>query len=291
LSDLKGKRVRIWSAQRGDRKKLLDLAEENAREKLASRRRWKEDSAAILEELRTVLRLPRLPKRIAAVDISNIQGRHAVGSVVVFNDGKPDKASYRRYRVREKTEPDDPAMMAEVVGRFFDDEPDIAGSLDLLVLDGGKGQLSRIVALLEEKELFASLPLMALAKETEADVRAEGRGAFDKIYLPGRKNPLFLNRMPHILYLLQRLRDEAHRFAISYYKKRHITKTLASLLDEIPGIGPKRKQTLLSHFGSAEALRQATLKELESVSGVPANVARMIFEHFHPDAQSQADDD
>ena len=143
LSELKGKRVRLWMAQRGDRKRLLQMAQDNARERLASRRKFQEDRADTLERLQ-MLSLPRFPKRIAGIDISNLQGRHAVGSVVAFTDGKPDKNRYRRYRVRGPAQPDDPAMMAEIVERWLNEEPEIVEGVDLVVLDGGKGQLNRI---------------------------------------------------------------------------------------------------------------------------------------------------
>jgi excinuclease ABC subunit C len=278
LSELKGRRVHILAAQRGDRRHLLDLARENARERLLSRRKWQEGSAETLERLQSVLHLPRLPRLMACVDISNLQGRYAVGSMVVFQDGKPDKSRYRRYRVREQAEPDDPAMMAEIVTRFLDEEAQIAAHLDLLVLDGGKGQLNRIHHLLQERGVSEELPLIALAKETEADVGLEGRGSFDKVFLPERKNPLYLNRMPDVLHLLQRIRDEAHRFAISYYKKRHRTEHLASLLDTLPGIGPKRRQLLIKTFGSLENLRQAALADLVAVPGIPAALAQKILD-------------
>ena len=148
LCELKGKRVHILAPQRGDRRHLLQLARENARERLLSRRKWQEDRAETLERLQAIFHLPRLPHAMACVDISNLQGRHAVGSMVVFRDGKPDKASYRRYRVRQQDEPDDPAMMAEIVARFLDEEAELAAGLDLLIVDGGKGQLNRIQHLL-----------------------------------------------------------------------------------------------------------------------------------------------
>ncbi len=281
LCELKGKRVHILAPQRGDRRHLLHLARENARERLLSRRKWQEGRAETLERLQAIFHLPRLPHAMACVDISNLQGRHAVGSMVVFRGGKPDKASYRRYRVRQQDEPDDPAMMAEIVARFLDEEAELAAGLDLLIVDGGKGQLNRIQHLLAERELAAELPLMALAKETDADVGLEGRGSFDKVFLPGRKNPQFLNRAPDVLHLLQRIRDEAHRFAISYYQKRHRSVQLASILDTIAGIGPKRRQSLIHTFGSLEGLRRASLGDLEAAPGIPAALARSIFASLH----------
>lgn len=276
LREQRGKRMRILTAHRGDRRHLLRLAQENARERFLSRRRWQESSEETLKRLQTVLQLPRLPHAMACIDISNLLGRHAVGSVVVFRDGKPDKASYRRYRIREHDQPDDPAMMAEILDRFLEEEEQIAAGLDLLIVDGGKGQLNRIHHLLTERELISQLPLIALAKETEADVGQEGRGAFDKVFLPGRKNPQFLNRVPEVLHLLQRIRDEAHRFAISYYQKRHRTVHLASVLDTIPGVGPKRRQLLIQTFGSLESIGEASTDDLEKVPGISLRLAQSI---------------
>ncbi len=275
VSERKGKRVRIWPVKKGDRKHLLDMAQANAREKFLSRRRWQRRDTALIDSLQRLLRLPERPARIACVDISNIQGQHAVGAVVVFEDGHPDKNSYRRYRIRLKSEPDDPAMMAEVVGRLIENDPQLSASLDLLLLDGGKGQLNKIVALLENLGALERLPVASIAKEQESDIGEKGRGLYEKIYLPGRKNPLFLHRYPDILHLLQRIRDEAHRFAISHYQNVHRNWLLTSAVDGIPGIGPVRRQMLLQQFGSLDGLMEASASELES-AGLPPSVAQSV---------------
>jgi len=281
LSEMKGKRVRIWPVKRGDRKHLLDMAQANARERFVSRGRWQGRDAALLDSLQRLLKLSKKPARIACVDISNIQGQHAVGAVVVFEDGLPDKDSYRRYRIRAKSEPDDPAMMAEVVGRLVENDLQLSASLDLLLLDGGKGQLNRIVNLLDQLGVSERLPVASIAKERESDVGEKGRGLYEKIYLPGRKNPLFLHRFPDILHLLQRVRDEAHRFAISHYQQVHRDSLLTSALDGVPGIGPGRRQMLLKHFGSLEGLLEASVPELQSAGlpwAVAENVVRVLTE-------------
>jgi excinuclease ABC subunit C len=275
LSEMRGKKVRVWAAKRGDRKYLLDMARANAREGLLSRRRWQKRDTALLDVLQRLLSLPRIPARIACVDISNIQGQHAVGAVVVFEHGRPDKDSYRRYRIKLKSEPDDPAMMAEVIGRLVENDPELSAGLDLLLLDGGKGQLNRIVRLLEETGSTGSLPVASIAKERESDIGEKGKGLYEKIYLPGRKNPLFLHRYPDILRLLQRIRDEAHRFAITHYQNVHRTYLLTSALDGIPGIGPVRRQMLLQHFGSLDAIQAASARELEE-AGLPQQVAQSV---------------
>ena len=276
LAEARGKRVHLWPVKRGERRHLLDLAERNALERFTSRRRWQERDHDNLAGLQRLLKLPRLPHRMACVDISNIQGQHAVGSVVVFSGGQPDKQFYRHFRIDGKSEPDDPAMMAEVIERLLNGEPELVQSLDLLVLDGGKGQLSRIRHLFEEKELTERLPLISIAKEREVDRGEKGRGLYEKIYIPGRKNPRFLSQYPDVLHLLQRLRDEAHRFAITHYKSLHRQGLIVSALDGIPGIGPKRRQILLQHFGSVEALQQARPEEIENVPGIPPSLAERI---------------
>ncbi|MGC8491088.1 MAG: excinuclease ABC subunit UvrC [Syntrophobacteraceae bacterium] len=275
LSEMKGRRVRVWAAKRGDRKHLLDMAEANAREVLSSRRRSAVRDTALLESLQRLLRLPRTPERIACVDISNLQGQHAVGSLVVFDQGRPDKNSYRRYRIRLKSQPDDPAMMSEVITRLVENDTELYTSLDLLLLDGGKGQLNTITHLFEQLAPPQPIPLASIAKEREADIGDKGKGLYEKIYLPGRKNPLFLHRYPDILHLLQRIRDEAHRFAITHYQSVHRAALLTSALDSIPGIGPGRRQMLLQHFGSIDAIQEATPHELES-AGLPPSVARSV---------------
>lgn len=276
LAETKGRRVRVWPAKRGDRKQLLEMAASNAREKYVSRRKAQSRDEGLLTSLQRILKLPHPPVRMACVDISNIQGQHAVGALVVFDGGRPDKSSYRHYRIENKSEPDDPAMMAEVVERLIVSEPELTGSLDLLMLDGGKGQLNRIHQLLRDLDMVDRLPLISIAKEKGPDVGDKGRGLYEKIYLPGRKNPLFLHRFPDILHLLMRLRDEAHRFAISHYQSLHRQELLTSALDRIPGVGAKRRQVLLQRFGSVEALQKASVEEIQEVPGIPGSVAEAI---------------
>jgi excinuclease ABC subunit C len=276
LSELKTKRVRILPARRGSRRSLLDLAESNARERFSAYQKHEKRDASILRGLQRLLRLSAAPERMACVDISNIQGLYAMGGIVIFSNGQPDKDSYRHFRIEGREEPDDPAMMAEVVERFLQDEPQIASTLDLLVLDGGKGQLNRVNRLLKEMEEPPRFALIAIAKEREGDRGPKGRGLYEKIYIPERKNPLLLSRFPDVLHLLQRLRDEAHRFAISHYQRAHAQGLLSSALDTIPGVGKKRKLMLLHHFENIEALSQANLEELTSLHGISARLAKVI---------------
>lgn len=288
LAELKGKHTRIWHAQRGERRHLVELADRNARERLESRVKWEKRDIKLLEALQRVLKLPRQPDRMACVDISNIQGQHAVGALVVFDRAQPDKASYRSYHIHGKSEPDDPAMMAEVIERLVKDDPELASGLDLLVLDGGKGQLGRIGRLMEELGVGNTLPVISIAKEQESDVGEKGRGLYEKIYLPGRKNPVFLSRYPDLLHLLMRLRDEAHRFAVSNYQALHRRDLLLSFLDSIPGVGPRRRQALIQHFGSVEDIANAGPEEIAKAPGIPRSIAdavhgAILSRHIDPD--------
>lgn len=280
LTEVRGKHLRLWAARRGSRRALLDLARKNAFEHHRSHAEGSESSDAVLQRIMEIFQLPRLPRLIVCVDISNMTGRHAVGSAVTFVDGRPRPSLYRRFSIRGVAQPDDPAMMAETVERLLAARRQGAPTIDLLVLDGGKSQLHRIVHLLESKGLRDKLPVLALAKEKDKDVGPEGRGFYEKVYVPGRKNPFFLSRHAEVLHFFQRLRDEAHRFAIGGYKHRHRKELLASALDAVKGLGPKRKQALLAHFDDMESLRRASLQELLQVPGIPEPVARNIVEHF-----------
>lgn len=276
LSDLKGKRVRVWPASRGDRKRLLEMAAANARERHASRRRSRQKGEALLTGLQRALKLPRLPMRMACVDISNIQGQHAVGSLVVFESAHPDKSSYRHFKITSKSEPDDPAMMAEVVDRLVSNEQALFEGLDLLVLDGGKGQLNRIEQLLKQKGREGAVSVISIAKERDEDIGDKGKGLYEKIYIPGRKNPVMLSKFPDILHLLMRLRDEAHRFAISHYQATHRNELLTSVLDKIPGVGPRRRQVLLQHFSGIDAIQRASAEDLARLPGITVELAAAI---------------
>lgn len=289
LSEQKGKRVRIAAIKRGPKRALLDLARTNAEERFQSHRKDQKRTRSILKGLKNILRLPRYPETMACVDISNIQGLYAVGAVVIFRDGQPDKESYRWYRVIEKKEPDDPAMMAEVIERFSREESDLFARLDLLMLDGGKGQLNRVVRLFKDCAIDTPPPLVAIAKEKEWDRGEKGRGLYEKIYVPNRTNPLNLSHSPEILHLLQRLRDEAHRFALSHYKDLHGQEMRASILDGITGIGPKRKQTLLRYFAGIDSLGNAKIEEIATLPGFSPSLAQRVVEHIRNELPENAE--
>jgi len=278
LSDLKSQRVAIRVPQRGDGRHLVAMAAHNAATYLFGRRSQAADAEGPLTRLQELLGLPAAPQRLECVDISNIQGRFAVGSLVAFHGGRPEKSGYRRYRIRTLDEPNDPAMMAEVLRRRFTDAKDSRVLPDLLVVDGGKGQLNQTLGVLRELGLEGRLPAVGLAKES-ADGEA---GSSEKLYLPGRKNPVFLAREPALAGLLDRLRDEAHRFAITYYRKRHRQQALQSRLDEVPGVGPARRGALIRHFGSIHELAGASPEEISRVAGI----SRSLAERIHKDLAS-----
>ena len=278
LAEKQQKRVRITVPRRGAKKALVDLACANARELQASDRRKEEQKEAALLFLQEKLMLAALPRRIECFDISNLGGKSAVGSMVVFQDGEPDKSGYRRFRVCGPDEPDDYGMMREVLTRRFQG-PDPAP--DLLVVDGGKGQLNVALAVLGDLKI--KLDVIGLAKEERsflaAKRRLQGKPAKseDRVYLPRRKDAIYLSSSPAALALLQRLRDEAHRFAVSYHRKVKTKNDLSSVLDAIPDIGPSRRTLLLKYFGSAQQVRKASLEDLQKVPGIGRELAEKIY--------------
>ena len=228
--------------------------------------------------LQEKLSLTKLPHRIECYDISNISGKHAVGSMVVFQDGEPDKSSYRRFRIKTVSEADDYAMLYEVLSRRFAHNENLP---DLVVVDGGKGQLN--IALSVLKDLKVKLDVIGLAKEERTIISSSGiikkkdRKSEDRVYLPRRKDAIYLSAWPSALWMLQQVRDEAHRFALSYHHQLKKNIDLRSILDEIPDIGEARKKMLLKYFGSALQVRNATIEELQNVTGIGKELAEKIY--------------
>ncbi len=272
LGELAGHRVVIKVPQRGVRRKLLELSRKNALEALRARLRGERPYEELAEEMQRRLRLPHLPRWVEGVDMSNLQGEAPVGVVVSFFEGEPEKSGYRRYHVRDIHQPDDYAMMYQVLRRHLLRRREEERLPDLLLIDGGKGQLQVAQSVLEELGLTGEIGLCALAKE-----RA---GEGEKVYIPGRKNPLSLARHGELLRFLQRVRDEAHRFAVGFHRKTRTKKALSSILEEIPGVGPKRRQILLKHFGGFSALRKASLEELAALPGMNRTVAHQVKEYL-----------
>jgi excinuclease ABC subunit C len=285
LSDLKGKQVGVRQAKRGEGRQLLAMAAQNAANYLRSEMTRATDPIPALDQLRQRLGLESIPHRLECIDISNFRGKFPVGSLVVFRDGEPNKSAYRRYRIKTVDRIDDTAMMAEVLNRRFTDVRKDQALPDLLVVDGGKAQLNQALAVLRELELADLVPVVALAKKPKTTTQTEANGT-DRLYLPGRKNPLELKKDPPLLFLLSRLRDEAHRFAISYYQKRHRKQTLQSRLDEIRGIGPKRRRDLILHFGSVKKLAEAEIEEISQVPGISRKLADSIYSALRGDEEA-----
>jgi excinuclease ABC subunit C len=288
---LKGKRgakVTLRVPRRGQKRELVAMAAENATETLAAlRAQWQADAhkqEQAMAEIQEALDLPQSPARIECYDISTTQGTEIVGSMVVFVHGVPRKSDYRRFVVRSVHGQDDYASMREVLERRFrrwqmatDDAAPGGGSRDvkgwaklpdLLIVDGGKGQLAVAVEVLEAFELLGKVPVAGLAKQRE------------EIFLPGRRKPVLLPRRSYGLYLVQRVRDEAHRFAITHHRKRRRRAGVASQLDSIPGVGPARRKALLKIFGSIDAIRAASVEQLTAVPGIPRTVALTIKENL-----------
>jgi excinuclease ABC subunit C len=278
-----GEKVEITVPHKELNKDLVEMATENAVETLnALRTRWEADKnrqTGALTELQEALNLPEPPNRIECYDISTTQGVASVGSMVVFEQGTPNKKLYRRFNIKSVLGQDDFASMEEVLTRRFrrwkayheegekvGKKPDLAFSIlpDLLLVDGGKGQLSRAVKVLEEFNLMDRVPVAGLAKQEE------------ELFVPGERESIYLERHSPGLYLVQRIRDEAHRFAITAHRKRRRNQGLASRLDEIPGIGPARRRALLNKFGSIEGIKNAPALEIAEIKGITLEMAQSI---------------
>jgi excinuclease ABC subunit C len=273
LSAKRGSSVKIQVPQRGSKKQLVDIVAQNAQQGLEQLKIKQLASpktlSAALEEIQRELNLPHPPERIEGYDISDIQGMAAVGSMVVFDKGKPKPAHYRRFKIKSVSGADDYAMLAEVLKRRFKRAEAATGSWaikpDLVLIDGGKGQLNAAVAAMREMGA-GDIPAAGLAKENE------------ELFVIGKARPIVLPPSSPGLQLLQRLRDEAHRFALGYHHRVRKKQTFASALDSVPGIGAKRKKALLRQFGSLKGIREASVKELTDVSGITKSLAQKIKE-------------
>jgi excinuclease ABC subunit C len=277
LSERRGRKVTVFVPQRGDKLRLIEMARDNARQSFAARRDAGTERARALAELQARLRLANAPKRIECVDIANIQGTDNVGAVVAFDGGEPAKAGYRLFRIRSVVGADDFAAVAEVLRRRFRRVHERGDLPDLLIIDGGLGQLGAAAAALADLGI-TDVDLIGLAKERlERDATArELVRRPERVFLPGRKNPVVLRANSSALFLLQRVRDEAHRFANTYHRKLRTRARLASPLDAIPGIGPRRRRALLRRFGSLRRVGEASAEELAAVPGITLSLAAQI---------------
>jgi excinuclease ABC subunit C len=295
----RARKVRVSAARSGEKRKLVELATNNAREVLAHlQQQWLADEArttGAVVELQELLDLPQLPDRIECYDISHVQGTNQVGSMVVFENGQPKRSAYRRFKIKHEAGNNDVLSMQEVIGRRFrralsgqlrrppeqgaweepaedgDSEPEAkwAEMPELVIIDGGRGQLNAALEVLDGMEI-TELPVVGLAKENEeifVRERATGRAGVDPVILP---------RTSQAMYLVQRIRDEAHRFALTYHRQVRARTGLRSALDDVEGIGPKRKRELLRRFGSVKGVRAATIEELAAVPGMTLKQARML---------------
>ena len=274
LSSQRGAAIKLRVPRQGAKKQLVDTVAENARHGLELyqiKQSATVEPAIVLQELKERLRLPSIPMRIEGYDISNIRGTLAVGSMAVFDKGMPKPAHYRRFRVKTVAGIDDYAMIQEVLRRRFRrylaDEDKWSIAPDLVLIDGGKGHLNAALEVMRGLGL-GSIPTASLAKERE------------EIFIPGNPRPVALPQTSVALHLLQRVRDEAHRFALGYHKRLRHNQSIASALDSIPGIGPKRKKALLKKFGSVRGIKEASIDQLAAVEGMGGKLAAKVKEYL-----------
>ena len=285
LSERRGGNVRITTPKRGEKLGLIEMARKNAESAFVLKRDRDQLILHSLEEMQRKLRLKRLPRRIECFDISTIQGRLAVGSMVVFTDGKPDKGEYRKYRIKTVSAPDDYGMMHEVLQRRIRRGRDEGKLPDLVIVDGGKGQLNIASAVLQEFGL-SGIDLISIAKDKSN--WGEAKLKVEKVYVVNVKDAVRFRHNSPTLFMMQRIRDEAHRFAITYHKKLRKKSGLRSALDDIPGIGPKRKKALLTVFGSMKRIREAGIEELAKVKGMSRAAAEQLYERLkRPDESGE----
>jgi len=293
LRDRRGGAVELRVPRRGEGLRLLKTAEANARSVLERRLAGETTDEEILDETARRHGLPSPPATIECVDISNIMGSLAVGAIVRFEGTRPQKSGYRLYKIRTVEGSNDFAMMREVLTRRFrPSDGRAAPPPDLLLIDGGKGQLS--VALDVARQLGLDAPPMAAIAKTRVGDRTvrspagrERLDAGERVFLPGQKNPVFFVPNSPVLYLLQRIRDEAHRFALTYHKRLRTQAGRRSALDAIPGVGPVRRRLLLRHFGSMAAIRAATVEQLAAVRGMGPAAAQAVYSFLHAQVPDQ----
>ena len=286
LAELKGKKVRILVPERGEKKQLLDMACENAEKFLTTGAEIEKDRRQLLNALKEELHLARIPSRIEAFDISNIQGRYAVGSMVVFEHGEALNERYRHFRIKSIEGADDYGMMYEVLLRRYKKALEEDELPDLVLVDGGRGQLNVAQEVLKELNI-RGVDLIGLAKERRAE-RSRLKGIMkseEKVFHPQFKEPLILGKRSPLIHFLDQIRDEAHRFAITYHKKMRGKGTIRSALGEISGIGGIRQKELLRFFGSVEKIKDATLEELARVPKMNSKSAQRVYSFFHADKE------
>ncbi|WP_434381301.1 excinuclease ABC subunit UvrC [Melittangium boletus] len=285
LSERKGDKARVMVPKRGEKRDLVDMAQRNAEQAAIERRRTKDETEAVLRRLQERLSLRRLPRRMECFDISHFQGASIVASQVAATEGEIDKSRYRRYRIKTLEKQDDFASMHEVISRRLKRGQDEGDLPDLLVIDGGKGQLASALAAAKDVGVD-TVDIISLAKSRDEQVHdrdAERAQSPERVFIPGRKDPIVLRQNSAELYLLARLRDEAHRFAITFQQKSMRRNNFTSVLDDIPGVGAVRKKALLKHFGSLKRVREASIEELVEVLGPTVSERVHAALHGHPE--------
>ncbi|MCK4766754.1 MAG: excinuclease ABC subunit UvrC [Desulfobacula sp.] len=271
FTEKKGKKVSIHVPVRGEKRRLVEMARINAARELEKRLLKEEEERASILMLKELLGMERLPLRIECFDNSNLSGQDPVSSMVVFKDGRPYKDDYRKFIIRDLDFQDDYAYMVQVLSRRFSKDSSEMAYPDLLVVDGGKGQLGMAVAVIKELNIENRFMVAGLAKKNET----KGEN-FDKIYISGRSNPLNTGQAKKALYLLQRVRDEAHRVAVTFQRNRREKRAGLSILDSIPGIGPKKKKVLLKHFKGIAKMKAAAVKEIALIPGMNKTLAKAL---------------
>jgi excinuclease ABC subunit C len=271
LTAINEKKARILYPRRGEKAQLIKIAIHNAQNSLKDLTASTDAAIDISVRLQKRLRMDKMPERIECFDNSNISGTEPVAGMVVFENGKPNQSLYRKYKIKTVNKQNDYAYMAEILTRRYGKGEKSKPYPDLLVVDGGKGHLNIAVSIIKKNKLEKNFEMIAIAKKDVT--RGETN---DKVYQPGRANPVNFGREGDLLLFLQKIRDEAHRFAISFHRKRRDKKSIHSVLDTVPGIGKKRKETLLKHFGSIDRISKATLEELVSLPGIDRQIAEAL---------------
>lgn len=274
LGEIKGSLVRIISPVRGEKKRLMEIVNENAASAEKDLDSRENSKAKLLNDLKYYLGMKDIPNRIECFDNSNISGTNPVSAMVVFENGKPAVSEYRKYNLTYIGKPDDYAYMKEVLTRRYEksDKP----LPDLLMVDGGKGQLNIAVDILKSLGLENEFTTIGIAKQNE-----EAGEDSDKIYLPGRMNPILFNNKKYILYFLMGIRDTAHNNVINFHRKKRKKAMKVSSLDNIPGLGSKRKKLILDHFKTFKAIKEASVDDLSAVKGISKKIAEDVFNKFH----------
>jgi len=302
LTEQRGRKVTVKMPKRGLRLQLLKMGQKNAEISFIGKQTREKNLETTLEELKDRLRLSRIPKWIECFDVSNIMGTSATGSMVVFQDGQPDKSRYRRFRIRTLSQPDDYGMMYEVLMRRYSKVAGGDGPPDLIMVDGGKGQLQVILEVFKDLTM-KGVDAIALAKPRRLEGRLKlGGKSGEKVYIPRIREPIHVPKHSAATFLLERIRDESHRFAISYHRKLRKKRDLGSVLDDILGVGKFRKQQLLRHFRTLRQIENASIEDLQTATGINRVTAERVYEALHlqnqksgvrsqkPEARSQESD-